>query len=164
METAKEFGMEMKVVTAVEDVNDRQKSVLSDMVKERFGADLTGRTFALWGLSFKPETDDMREAPSLVVIRELLAAGAKVTAYDPESMHEARRILGDKITFADRPMDAVQGADALLLVTEWNEFRAADFGQVLQRMRHPVLFDGRNIWNPADVRAQGFEYRCIGRP
>jgi len=164
METAKEFGMEMKVVTAVEEVNDRQKSVLSDMVKERFGADLTGRSFALWGLSFKPETDDMREAPALVIIDRLLKAGATVTAYDPESVHEARRILGNKVTFSDRALDAADGADALLLVTEWNEFRAADFGQVMQRMRHPVLFDGRNIWNPADVRARGFEYRCIGRP
>jgi UDPglucose 6-dehydrogenase len=164
VETARAHGMDMQVVQAVESVNERQKSLLADMVLARFGPDLSGLRFAVWGLSFKPETDDMREAPSLVVIGALLAAGATVVAYDPESMHEARRVLDTGVQFATRPMEAVQGADALLLVTEWNEFRAPDLGEVRAAMRQAVLFDGRNIWNPADARAAGFEYRCIGRP
>ena len=164
MHTGEDHGMEMQVVKAVEAVNAQQKALLAEMVFDKYGKDLTGRHIAIWGLSFKPETDDMREAPSLTIIDMLLAAGARVTAYDPEAGHEARRVIGDKIAYADRPMDAVVDADALLLVTEWNEFRAADFAQIMERMRHPVLFDGRNIWNPTDVRAHGFEYRCIGRP
>lgn len=163
-ETAREHGVELEVVGAVENVNDAQKHLLANMVVERFGEDLTGRHFAVWGLSFKPETDDMREAPALVVIDRLLKAGATVTAYDPESIHEARRILGNKVTFSDRALDAADGADALLLVTEWNEFRSPDFDVVKAKLKTPVLFDGRNIWNPADLRALGFEYRCIGRP
>ncbi|MSP54928.1 MAG: UDP-glucose/GDP-mannose dehydrogenase family protein [Myxococcales bacterium] len=163
-ETARTHGIELEVVGAVEKVNDAQKHLLADMVHQRFGADLTGLRFAVWGLSFKPETDDMREAPALVVIDRLLSAGAAVTAYDPESMHEARRILGDRVTFADRSLDAVAGADALILVTEWNEFRSPDFEIVKSKLKTPVVFDGRNIWNPAALRALGFEYRCIGRP
>lgn len=163
-ETAREHGVELQVVGAVETVNDAQKHLLANMVIHRFGPDLTGKHFAVWGLSFKPETDDMREAPALVVIDRLLAAGATVAAYDPESVHEARRILGDRVTFADRALDATEGADALILVTEWNEFRAPDFAVVKEKLKTPVLFDGRNIWNPADLREQGFEYRCIGRP
>lgn len=164
VDTAKQYGMEMKVVRAVEEVNEAQKHRLADMVIGRFGADLTGKRFALWGLSFKPETDDMREAPSLTVIDRLLAAGATVVAYDPEASHEARRMLGDRIEFASRPMDAVKGADAVLLVTEWNEFRSPDLAALAAALRTPVLFDGRNIYNPAEVRAAGLEYRCIGRP
>ncbi len=163
-ETARENGIELEVIGAVEAVNDAQKHRLANMVIQRFGPDLKGRHFAIWGLSFKPETDDMREAPALVVIDRLLDAGATVSAYDPESVHEARRILGDRITFADRALDAAEGADALILVTEWNEFRAPDFGVVMQKLKTPVLFDGRNIWNPAELRQMGFEYRCIGRP
>jgi len=163
-ETAREHGVELEVVGAVENVNDAQKHLLANMVVERFGEDLTGRHFAVWGLSFKPETDDMREAPALVVIDRLLKAGATVTAYDPESIHEARRIHGNRVTFSDRALDAADGADALLLVTEWNEFRSPDFDVVKAKLKTPVLFDGRNIWNPADLRALGFEYRCIGRP
>ena len=145
-------------------MNERQKHLLAEMVFQSFGNDLSGKHFCVWGLSFKPETDDMREAPALVVIDRLLAAGATVTAYDPESIHEARRILGDRVKFADRALDAVDGADAVLLVTEWNEFRSPDFDEVKRRMKSPILFDGRNIWSPKDLRALGFEYRCIGRP
>ena len=163
-ETARAAGLELDVVGAVERVNDLQKHLLAEMVHGRFGPDLTGRHFAVWGLSFKPETDDMREAPALVVIDRLLAAGASVTAYDPESIHEARRILGERVTFANRALEAVEGADALILVTEWNEFRSPDFAVVKAGMKTPVLFDGRNIWNPATLRELGFEYRCIGRP
>ena len=163
-ETAREHGVELQVVGAVESVNERQKHLLAEMVFQSFGNDLSGKHFCVWGLSFKPETDDMREAPALVVIDRLLAAGATVTAYDPESIHEARRILGDRVKFADRALDAVDGADAVLLVTEWNEFRSPDFDEVKRRMKSPILFDGRNIWSPKDLRALGFEYRCIGRP
>ena len=163
-ETARAHGVELQVVGAVESVNERQKHLLAEMVFQSFGNDLSGKHFCVWGLSFKPETDDMREAPALVVIDRLLAAGATVTAYDPESIHEARRILGDRVKFADRALDAVDGADAVLLVTEWNEFRSPDFDEVKRRMKSPILFDGRNIWSPKDLRALGFEYRCIGRP
>jgi len=164
VETARDHGYEMKVVQAVEDVNDAQKAKLADMVLSRFGKDLSGLTICVWGLSFKPETDDMREAPSLVVIDRLLAAGATVVAYDPEAQHEARRIIGDRITYASRPMEAARGADALVLVTEWNEFRSPDMDELKAAMKQPILFDGRNIWNPADIRGHGFEYRCFGRP
>ncbi len=164
VDTAKQHGMAMKVVLAVEDVNERQKHRLADMVIARFGADLTGKRIALWGLAFKPETDDMREAPALTVVDRLCAAGATVIAYDPEAMHEARRALGDRIEYAGRAMDAVQGADALVLVTEWNEFRNPDFAAVAVALRTPTVFDGRNIFIPADVRAAGLEYRSIGRP
>lgn len=162
--TAQEYGVDLQIVRAVEDVNDAQKHLLANYVFDRFGKDLAGLRFAVWGLSFKPETDDMREAPSVAIINDLLAAGATVVAYDPESMHEARRHLGDRVIYAQRPMEAAEGADALLLVTEWNEFRAPDFEELRARMKRPVLFDGRNIWSPTDVRAHGFEYRCIGRP
>ncbi len=164
VETAREHGMELQVVGAVEAVNERQKHVMAEMVFERFGTDLSGLKMAIWGLSFKPETDDMREAPSLVVIDRLLAAGAEVIAYDPEAMHEARRILGDRVRFANRPLEAVAGADALILATEWNEFRSPDFAQIHALMKRPVVFDGRNIWDPAVMRAAGFSYQCIGRP
>ncbi len=163
-ETARAAGVELEVVGAVEHVNERQKGLLAEMVHERFGADLRGLHFAVWGLSFKPETDDMREAPALVVIDRLLEAGATVTAYDPESMHEARRILGDRVQFADRSIEGVTGADALVLVTEWNEFRSPDFSVIKSKMKQPIVFDGRNIWNGGALRELGFEYRCIGRP
>ena len=163
VETARAHGYEMQVVKAVEAVNESQKAKLAEMVIARFGPDLRGLTIAVWGLSFKPETDDMREAPSLVVVDRLLAAGARVVAYDPESQHEARRVIGDKISYAQRPMEAVDGADALVVVTEWNEFRSPDFDELKTRMKQAIAFDGRNIWNPADVRAHGFEYRCFGR-
>ncbi len=164
VDTARQAGMEMEVVKAVEAVNERQKHVLADYVFAAFGPDLSGKRVAIWGLAFKPETDDMREAPSLVVIDRLLAAGAEVVVYDPEAMHEARRSLGDRVTWARRPMDAADSADALVLVTEWNEFRSPDFVALRARMRTAALFDGRNIWNPAEARAAGFAYRCIGRP
>jgi len=164
IETAREHGMELQVANAVEAVNERQKHLLANMVLERFGPDLRGMRVAIWGLAFKPATDDMREAPSLTIISRLLEAGAEVVAYDPESIHEARRVLPAGVVYADRPMDAVKDADLLLLVTEWNEFRSPDFSKVKALMRRPVLFDGRNIWSPSDLRRQGFEYRCIGRP
>ncbi len=164
VDTARGAGLELRVVQSVEAVNEAQKHRLADMVIARFGADLGGLRIAVWGLAFKPETDDMREAPSLVVVDRLLAAGAMVCAYDPEAMHEARRVIGDQITYAKGPMEALQGADALVLVTEWNEFRSPDLDRVASLMKQRIVFDGRNVWSPADVRARGFEYRCIGRP
>ncbi len=164
VDTARSVGLELDVVRAVEAVNERQKHILADMVVDYYGAALAGRRIAIWGLAFKPETDDMREAPSLVVIARLLEAGAEVVVYDPVAMDEARRVLGERVTWAARPLEALQGADALVLVTEWNEFRSPDFSVMRAAMRAPVAFDGRNVWNPSEIRAAGFTYRCIGRP
>ncbi len=165
MSTAEDHGFPLSILQAVEDVNARQKAVLGDKVVARFGEDLTGRTIAVWGLSFKPETDDMREAPSVVTIHDLLARGARVQVFDPEAMEEARSELGDRVTWAANPVQAAQGAHALLLVTEWNEFRKPDWSEVTDAMAaDPVVFDGRNIWSPSRMRSAGFEYHCIGRP
>ncbi|HNC95627.1 MAG TPA: UDP-glucose/GDP-mannose dehydrogenase family protein [Myxococcota bacterium] len=164
METAREHGMEMTVANAVEAVNERQKHLLANMVVAKFGPDLTGLRIGVWGLAFKPDTDDMREAPAITILQRLLAAGAEVVAYDPEAMHEARRVLPEAVRYVDRPMEAAKDADALLLITEWNEFRSPDFSTLKSLMRRPILFDGRNIWDPEELRRLGFEYRCIGRP
>ncbi len=163
--TAEESGRSLQVLLAVESANDAQKKVLIEKIVRRFGNDLTGRRFALWGLAFKPNTDDMREAPSRVIIGELLSRGALVQAYDPIAIAEARRVLGGApgLAFADSAMDALQGADALVIVTEWKEFRSPDFGRIKSTLRHPVVFDGRNIFAPASVEAAGIEYHAIGR-
>ncbi|MDP2315362.1 MAG: UDP-glucose/GDP-mannose dehydrogenase family protein [Pseudomonadota bacterium] len=164
VETAKENGIEMKVVTAVESVNERQKHLLADMVIERFGKDLSGLKFCLWGLAFKPETDDMREAPALTIIERILAAGGEVVAYDPEAMTEAKRVIKHEITYATGAMDAATGADAVLIVTEWNEFRSPNLEKMKGLVRRPIVFDGRNVLSPTEARRLGFEYRSIGRP
>ena len=161
---AEDAGCSLRIARAVEDVNAAQKRVLADKVRARFGDDLSGLCFAVWGLAFKPQTDDMREAPSLVIIEALLAAGAKVVGYDPEAATTARAELGDRITFATSAWDAVEGADALLLVTEWLEFRNPDPVRLREAMAQPVIFDGRNIWDPAELRQAGLEYHGIGRP
>ncbi len=161
---ARRHGHRLRIVDAVEEVNQDQKRMLAEKVLHRFGPDLRGRTFGIWGLAFKPRTDDMREAPSLSIIERLLEAGARIVAFDPEATEEARRRLGDRITYARSPMDAADGADALLLVTEWNEFRSPDLAELARRLARPVVFDGRNIWNPAEMAAAGFEYHGIGRP
>jgi UDPglucose 6-dehydrogenase len=163
--TAEESGRSLQVLRAVESANDAQKKVLIEKIVRRFGNDLTSRRFALWGLAFKPNTDDMREAPSRVIIDELLSRGAHVQAYDPIAMVEARRVLGDAsgLSFADSAMDALQGADALVIVTEWKEFRSPDFERIKSMLRHPVVFDGRNMFAPASVEAAGIEYHAIGR-
>ncbi len=162
IKTAKENSYEMRILNSVEEVNERQKEVLFNKVKSHFNGSLNGKKFALWGLSFKPKTDDMREAPSLVIIEKLLNAGAEVVAYDPVAMHEAQRILGNKIAYSDDMYDTLAGADALLIVTEWPEFRVPDFGEVSKKLKSKVLFDGRNIFEPADMKKQGFDYYCIG--
>ncbi|HEX3062389.1 MAG TPA: UDP-glucose/GDP-mannose dehydrogenase family protein, partial [Usitatibacter sp.] len=165
LHTGEEFGVELKVVRAVEEANQRQKGVVADKVAKRFGEDLAGRTFALWGLAFKPNTDDMREAPSRVIIAELLRRGARVRAFDPVAMKEARHIYAKEpaVAFADDAMAALQGADALVIMTEWKAFRSPDFDAVKAALRHPVVFDGRNLYEPAVVRSHGLEYFPIGR-
>jgi len=136
-----------------------------DKVLRRFGDDLAGRHFALWGLAFKPDTDDLREAPSLVIARDLLDHGASLAAYDPVAMDEARALLHDpQVAYADSPMAAAEGADALLVATEWKEFRSPDFARLRRTMRQPVVFDGRNIFSPEIAREAGLEYHGIGRP
>lgn len=162
IKTAQERGYPMRILNAVEDVNNDQKFVMVKKVKKHFGDSLKGKHFAVWGLSFKPKTDDMREAPSLVIIEELLKAGATVSAYDPVSMHETSKTLKDTITYANEPMDAVKGADALLLVTEWTEFRSPDFTEIKKELKSPVVFDGRNIYDREELQKLGFEYYGIG--
>lgn len=162
IKTASENGYEMNVLKAVEVVNENQKSVLFDKVQKHFSGDLKGKNFAVWGLSFKPKTDDMREAPSLVIIEKLLSEGASVRAYDPVAMEEAKHSLGDRITYVKKQDDALDGADALLLLTEWPEFRAPDFEDVASRLKQKVVFDGRNIYEAGELRALGFTYYGIG--
>ena len=163
--TAAESGRDLKVLQAVEDANDAQKQVLVQKIVKRFGDDLSGKRFAVWGLAFKPNTDDMREASARVLIGELLARGAAVTAYDPVAMAEARRIFGDesRIAYADNPDAALVGADALAIVTEWKEFRSPDFARIASTLKTPVIFDGRNLYEPAVVREAGLDYQPIGR-
>ena len=157
--------VDLKVLMAVEAANSAQKHVLGRKIKQRLGDDLTGRHFALWGLAFKPNTDDMREAPSLELLTDLLAAGATVTAYDPAAMHEAQRVLGNEpcVRYAQSPNDALEGADALVIVTEWKEFRSPDFELIKERLKQPLIVDGRNLYDPALVRGMGFDYLAIGR-
>jgi len=163
--TASESGRDLKVLQAVEDANDAQKQVLVDKIVRRFGEDLAGLRFAVWGLAFKPNTDDMREASARVLIAELLARGATVTAYDPVAMTEARRVFGDepRIGYAENPDAALVGADALAIVTEWKEFRSPDFARIANTLKTPVIFDGRNLYEPRLVRAAGIDYQPIGR-
>lgn len=165
LRTANESGMQLEILAATEMANERQKSVLPDKIKRRFGNDLSARRFAIWGLAFKPNTDDMREAPSQVLIEALWQAGATVTVYDPAAMDEARQLFGNdaRIRFADSPIAALKDSDALVIVTEWKEFRSPDFAAIKQTLREAVIFDGRNLYEPATVRDAGLEYYAIGR-
>ncbi len=160
--TGKAFNHNLRILEAVEQVNEDQKKVLFSKIKLIFGENLSGKTFAVWGLSFKPNTDDMRDAPSLVIIESLLAAGAKIQAYDPIAMKEAKHVLGYKIFYAEDAISAVKDADALLLITEWNEFRLPDWKLIKENMNQHILFDGRNIYNAKDMLEKGFTYYCIG--
>lgn len=162
VKTGAENGYTLRILQAVEDVNEAQKQVLFAKVRKHFGGDLRGRRFAMWGLSFKPETNDMREAPSLVLCEQLLAAGAAVTAYDPVAIEECRHMIGDRIAYAKDAYEALSGADALLLVTEWREFRVPDWDRVKRALKQPVVFDGRNIYSASELRAMGFAYAGIG--
>ncbi|HEY2336250.1 MAG TPA: UDP-glucose/GDP-mannose dehydrogenase family protein [Burkholderiales bacterium] len=164
--SAIEAGRPLRVLSAVDQVNDAQKHVLGDKIRARFGANLSGKRFALWGLAFKPNTDDMREAPSRTVIADLIGAGATtVRAYDPVAANEARRIFAseNRVRVVDSALDALEGADALAIVTEWQEFRSPDFPAIKARLKTPAIFDGRNLYDPEVVRSQGIEYYPIGR-
>lgn len=160
--TAKSFNYDLRVLTAVEEVNDHQKSILIRKLNAYYKNDLKGKTIALWGLSFKPNTDDMREAPSRVIIEHLLDAGVKVRAYDPVSHHEAERIFGNSIEFAKDQYDAIIDADALLIVTEWAEFKFPNFRMIKKLLKTPAIFDGRNIYDAKELKNEGFDYFCIG--
>ena len=165
LRTAQECGVELKVVRAVEEANERQKGVLVEKIVRRFGDGLAGRRFALWGLAFKPNTDDLREAPSRVVLDALMRRGATVAAYDPVAMDEARAIYAGvhAVSFAGSPMEAARGADALVIMTEWKAFRSPDFEELKRALKQPVIFDGRNLYEPEVVRAHGLDYHAIGR-
>ena len=166
IKTGADAGHKLHVLNAVEDANDAQKLVLVNKIVARFGEDLSGKRFALWGLAFKPNTDDMRDAPSRVIIAELFKRGATVTAYDPVAMTESRRIFGNepRLVYAERPMQALDNADALVIVTEWKEFRSPDFDVIKAKLKSPVIFDGRNIFDPVLPRKAGLTYLSIGRP
>jgi len=171
--TARDFGQDLLILRAVEAVNNKQKYVLGKKIVARFGEDLAGKHFAIWGLAFKPNTDDMREASSRVLIGELVKRGASVAVYDPVAMPEAKRVLAldfeaepaalQRVRFADSPTDALQSADALAIVTEWKAFRSPDFEQLKRQLKEPVIFDGRNLFEPAAMAEAGFEYHGIGR-
>ncbi|MEP7183412.1 MAG: nucleotide sugar dehydrogenase, partial [Betaproteobacteria bacterium] len=163
--TATQRGRPLKILDAVEAANDAQKLRLPEKIVARLGQNLAGRRFAVWGLAFKPNTDDMREAPSREIIAALVERGATIVAYDPVAMDEAKRIYGDApwLTYAASPMDAVAGADALVVVTEWKEFRSPDFDALRAALKEPLVFDGRNLYDPPAVRAAGLEYFAIGR-
>jgi len=161
--SAAEHKLDFTILKATDEVNNDQKRILVDRVKQHFGGNLRGRTFAIWGLAFKPRTDDMREAPSLVVIEELLAAGARVQAHDPEALENARKIFGDRVSYHRTNYDALKSADALLILTEWNEFRHPNFHRIKSELKQPVIFDGRNLYDPALMKALEFKYHSIGR-
>jgi len=162
LKSAADEGYDFKILHAVESVIQLQKSVLVEKMQAHFG-DLKGRTIALWGLAFKPKTDDMREAPAISITEKLLSMGARVCAYDPEAMETARRVFGDRICYCNHSYDALDGADALAVVTEWNEFREPDFKRIKQLLKSPVIFDGRNIYSPEMMRGLGLQYFSIGR-
>jgi UDPglucose 6-dehydrogenase len=162
LKSAADEGYDFRILRAVEEVNQLQKSRLVEKMQAHFGT-LADKTIALWGLAFKPRTDDMREAPAITIVDKLLASGAKVRAYDPEAMSTARQLFGERISYCSHGYDALTGADALAVVTEWNEFREPDFGKIKQLLKSPVIFDGRNIYSPEQMRGLGFEYFSIGR-
>ncbi len=163
MHTAREHGGSLEILEAVHRVNERQKGVLADKIIKQLGGSVDGKTIAIWGLAFKPGTDDVREAPALTVIEKLLAGGARIHAHDPVANECAQKVLGERIRYFDNNYDAADGADALALLTEWHQFRRPNFKRLKERMRGAHLFDGRNIWEPEEVRALGFTYEGIGR-
>ena len=160
---ARDKGVAHRILTAVHETNLAQKQVLGEKIVAHFGGHLAGRRIAVWGLAFKPRTDDVRDAPALDLLEQLLAGGAQVTVYDPEAMAHVRAIHGDRLTYASGPMEAVDGAECLAIVTEWGDFRHPDFAEMVRRMRSPTIFDGRNLYVPAEMRSRGFVYHSIGR-
>jgi UDPglucose 6-dehydrogenase len=161
--SAREVKYEFRILNAVTDVNEKQKHHLVTKVKRYFGQ-VKGKHFALWGLSFKPNTDDIREAPALEIIDALLSEGATITAFDPEAMNNVRNLLGSKINYADTQYDCLENADALIIATEWNEFRTPDFDKIMSLMKDHVIFDGRNVFDVNSIEKKGFHYESIGRP
>jgi UDPglucose 6-dehydrogenase len=162
--TGEENNCALELLKAVETVNERQKLSLVNKILDHYQGNVTGKTFAIWGLAFKPQTDDMREAPATVIIKALLKAGAKIKVHDPEAMKEAKKLLGETVTYCEIDYDTLAGADALLVLTEWNEFREPDFARMKKLLKQPVVFDGRNIYSPAVMQKTGFTYYSIGRP
>lgn len=163
LKTAKDNGCDYQLLQAADDVNKRQRELFINKIINKFGNDLSGKTFAVWGLAFKPKTNDMREAPSITIINALLERGAKIQAYDPKAFDCAQFYLGDKIVYANSAYEALENANCLLLLTEWNEFRRPDFDRVKSLMKSPVIFDGRNIYDGKRLTERGFEYTCIGK-
>jgi UDPglucose 6-dehydrogenase len=160
---ARSAGVDPRILEAVDGVNTRQKSIMPEKIEKHFEGRLAGRTVAIWGLSFKPRTDDIREAPALVLVDRLLAGGAKLQVHDPEAMDNVRKQYGDKLVYCDHPYGALEGADLLAIMTEWKEFLQPDFIKMRKLMKTPVIFDGRNLYNPAHMQAAGFAYHSIGR-
>ena len=161
---AREKGVAHQILTAVHETNVAQKQVLGEKIAEHFGGKLAGRRIAVWGLAFKPRTDDVRDAPALDLLDLLLAGGALVTVYDPEAMDNVKAMHGDRLAYSAGPMEALDGAECLAIVTEWGDFRHPDFDEMARRMRSPTIFDGRNLYSPAEMRSRGFVYHSIGRP
>jgi UDPglucose 6-dehydrogenase len=164
VKSSTEVDYTFQILNAVMDVNEKQKKHLVPKIMKYFNNDIKGKHFGIWGLAFKPNTDDIREAPALYIIEELLNAGATVTAFDPEAMPNVKELLGDTINFAERQYDALQNADALIIATEWNEFRTPDFIKIVQALNNKAIFDGRNLFDVQALKALGFHYESIGRP
>lgn len=159
-----DHGCDPSILRAVDDVNERQKSVIGQKIEQHFAGDLAGKTIAIWGLAFKPKTDDIREAPALVLIRRLLELGAKVRVHDPEAMSNVQAELGDVVCYSDRAMAAIEGADALAIMTDWKDYHSPDFAEMYQLMKTPLVFDGRNLYEPERMKRRGYQYYSIGRP
>ncbi len=162
--TSEQIGLAANLLEAVDWVNEQQKMVMQRKIGEQFGSDLTGKKFAIWGLAFKPKTDDIREAPALVLIQYLLDNGAQVQVFDPEAMDNVAKVFGDKVICVEHSMDALNGVDGLAIMTEWSQFRTPNFAEVQQRMAQPIIFDGRNLYDPQTMADAGFTYHSIGRP
>jgi UDPglucose 6-dehydrogenase len=160
---ARQHEVQPQILDAVEKVNHRQKTILAEKIEQHFAGNLKGKTVAIWGLAFKPRTDDIRDAPALVLIDRMLKLGVTLRVHDPEAMENVRAIYGDKLTYCDQPMEAIDGVDALAIATEWGEFRNPEFEEMRSRMRQPVVFDGRNLYNPRQMKSLGFTYHCIGK-
>jgi UDPglucose 6-dehydrogenase len=161
---AEDHGVEPQMMRAVDSVNEHQKHIIIEKIKTHFGGNLKGKTIAIWGLAFKPKTDDIREAPALVLIDWLLAQGAAVQVHDPEAMENVRKAMGEKLTYCSKPMKAIEGADAVAIMTEWGDYQRPEFKEMFRRMRSPVIFDGRNLYEPWAMERLGFKYHSIGRP
>jgi UDPglucose 6-dehydrogenase len=161
--TGEEYGLEMKMIKSIDEVNEEQKKILPSMIRHRFGEDMEGVKIAVLGLSFKPNTDDMRDAPSVTLIKDLLGCGATIVAFDPVAACDAKKILSIDVNYAESVKDAVVGVDAAALVTEWPEFKLLDWNEMGKKMNEKIIFDGRNVFDPREMAGSGFEYYCIGR-